>query len=434
MDCTCFDKSGTITDGGMWGAVATEAREMEAEVEVEAIPQLDGWEDIDTQCDLCHHPFNGKNKTRCKQDHLIKQHFHDYFRALDIEKDSEGLFCCPENCGKKAKLKQDIFRHLGGVHKKLKTLLDAHQQQNNFQNNQELEMQEEMQEAFEEPLVQLDDDGAISTSNDAGDIHEDMMDQLPEEQLGDLIEQRQLSFLVPVLANKADMWRQLENDPSPEGLLAWIKKTVPEANKKDQGFVSTLITTIVRLISESTTLKNNTTSVEKADTDKEKEMITEFKTVLSSYLVSPELQLVAVYALQVFCFSRSFPKGMLLRWFVALYEEDIIDEHVFLNWKEDVNDSKPGKGKALSQVNLWLHQLPVKISRQLSADDSGVSESVSLNTSIVHHSEEVDIVAGVGIKRTQQQETENKRLRTHDHDHGYAWIPSGSLDVIRYFA
>ena len=80
--------------------------------------------------------------------------------------------------------------------------------------------------------------------------------------------------------------------------------------------------------------------MEKEDSDKEKEMIMEFKTVLSSYLVSHELQLVAVYALQVFCFSRSFPKGMLLRWFVALHEADIIDEHVFLKWKEDENDSE----------------------------------------------------------------------------------------------
>jgi translation initiation factor 4G len=45
---------------------------------------------------------------------------------------------------------------------------------------------------------------------------------------------------------------------------------------------------------------------------------------------------------------------MLLRWFVTLYEADIVDEHVFLKWKEDVNDSYPGKGKALFQVNQWL--------------------------------------------------------------------------------
>jgi translation initiation factor 4G len=45
---------------------------------------------------------------------------------------------------------------------------------------------------------------------------------------------------------------------------------------------------------------------------------------------------------------------MLLRWFVALYEADIIQETVFLKWKEDVNDAYPGKGKALFQASQSL--------------------------------------------------------------------------------
>merc|ERR1712073_192955 len=122
-----------------------------------------------------------------------------------------------------------------------------------------------------------------------------LMDQLPpnirtEEQLGEQLEQRQLSFLVPQLAIKADMWRQLETDRDPASFLAWINETIPE-----------------------TTLKKDTPSVEKEDTDKEKEMIMEFKTIFSTFLTTPELQMAAVYALQVFCFSKSFPKGMLLR-------------------------------------------------------------------------------------------------------------------------
>jgi len=186
-----------------------------------------------------------------------------------------------------------------------------------------------------------------------------LIDQLPpnlrtEEQLGEQLEQRQLSFLVPILAIKADMWRQLESDRNPSSFLQWINSTIPENNRIESGFISALITTIMKLICEETTLKNDTPSVDKDDTDKEKEMIMEFKNIFSTYLTSPELQLAAVYALQVFAFSRSFPKGMLLRWFVALYEADIVDEHVFLKWKEDVNDSFPGKGKALFQVNQWL--------------------------------------------------------------------------------
>merc|ERR1712083_655025 len=56
--------------------------------------------------------------------------------------------------------------------------------------------------------------------------------------------------------------------------------------------------------------------------------------VARTYLSSnQDLQLAAVYALQVFCFARSFPKGMLLRWFVSFYEADIVDERGFLKWR-----------------------------------------------------------------------------------------------------
>ena len=54
----------------------------------------------------------------------------------------------------------------------------------------------------------------------------------------------------------------------------------------------------------------------------------------------------------MFCFDKAFPKGLMLRWFMALYENDIIEEGSFLKWKEDVNDTYPGKGKALFQVQL----------------------------------------------------------------------------------
>lgn len=33
-----------------------------------------------------------------------------------------------------------------------------------------------------------------------------------------------------------------------------------------------------------------------------------------------------------------------------LYDLEIIEEEVFLKWKEDINDEYPGKGKALFQV------------------------------------------------------------------------------------
>jgi len=166
------------------------------------------------------------------------------------------------------------------------------------------------------------------------------------------------------------MGKQLESVREPAAFMSWINNTVPEKYRKEPAFISALIATIMKFITAESTFKNQTPSTEKEDTEKEKEMVMEFKEVARTYLSSnQDLQLAAVYALQVFCFARSFPKGMLLRWFVSFYEADIVDERVFLKWKEDVNDSYPGKGKALFQVNQWLTWLEEAESEEEEEED-----------------------------------------------------------------
>lgn len=43
--------------------------------------------------------------------------------------------------------------------------------------------------------------------------------------------------------------------------------------------------------------------------------------------------------------------GMLLRWFMYLYNLEVCEEEAFLRWREDVTDAYPGKGEALFQVS-----------------------------------------------------------------------------------
>ena len=43
---------------------------------------------------------------------------------------------------------------------------------------------------------------------------------------------------------------------------------------------------------------------------------------------------------------------MLLRLFIIFYNTELVDEDVFLQWKEDINETYAGKGKALFQVKL----------------------------------------------------------------------------------
>lgn len=46
--------------------------------------------------------------------------------------------------------------------------------------------------------------------------------------------------------------------------------------------------------------------------------------------------------------------GMLLRWFTALYDLNVIEEDAYFQWKEDLTEVYPGKQRALFQVNAWL--------------------------------------------------------------------------------
>lgn len=49
--------------------------------------------------------------------------------------------------------------------------------------------------------------------------------------------------------------------------------------------------------------------------------------------------------------GADYISGMMLRMFTYLYDLEIVEEEVFMKWKEDINEEFPGKGKALFQVS-----------------------------------------------------------------------------------
>ena len=194
-----------------------------------------------------------------------------------------------------------------------------------------------------------------------------LMDQLREEdrndaKLANILADYELSFLMPLLAIRQDMAKQLAMDPgNAEDLAKWISENVPSKFHTQPDFVVALFTVVFSHIVNSSTLPaeaemEKTAQPEKALVEAEKDLVSKFTVVLRPYVSSgTSLQLTAVYALQVFTYDLGFPKGMLLRSFVNCYELDILDEHAFLQWREDVNDCYPGKGKALFQVSIYLN-------------------------------------------------------------------------------
>lgn len=62
-----------------------------------------------------------------------------------------------------------------------------------------------------------------------------------KERLADILEDRGLSFLFPLLRIQADLWKQLQTDPSPTSLYRWIKENVDSSQHTVPGFVSALV-------------------------------------------------------------------------------------------------------------------------------------------------------------------------------------------------
>ncbi|CAH1159435.1 unnamed protein product, partial [Phaedon cochleariae] len=200
-----------------------------------------------------------------------------------------------------------------------------------------------------------------------------LMTQLPEndktkERLTEILEERDLTFLYPLLRIQADLARQLQADPNPQTFYKWIKETLEPANFNDAGFINALLTVLLKYITQESTANSN--GDEKILIEKESACLKRYQPILNAFLRDKSsLQLVALYSLQAHFHSLGFPKGQLLRWFVALYEMEIIDEEAFLNWKEDLSDAYAGKGLALFQVNGWLTWLQNAESEEEEGDD-----------------------------------------------------------------
>uniref|UniRef100_A0A8B9LGS8 Eukaryotic translation initiation factor 4, gamma 2b n=1 Tax=Astyanax mexicanus TaxID=7994 RepID=A0A8B9LGS8_ASTMX len=190
-----------------------------------------------------------------------------------------------------------------------------------------------------------------------------MQKMLPEidqnkDRMLEILEGKGLSFLFPLLKLEKELLKQIKADPAPQSIYKWIKDNISPKLHTDKGFINILMTSFLQFISAELCLsesEENLSAPSKEQLDQEKQLLLAFKPVMQKFLHDhTDLQVSALYALQVHCNTYAFPKGMLLRYFVNFYDMEIIEEEAFLAWKEDITQEFPGKGKALFQVNQWL--------------------------------------------------------------------------------
>lgn len=190
-----------------------------------------------------------------------------------------------------------------------------------------------------------------------------MLKMLPEidqnkDRMLEILEGKGLSFLFPLMKLEKELLKQVKVDPSPQSIYKWIKDNISQTLHTDKGFVNILTTSFLQYILYEINPDEDEEQLatpSKEQLDEEKQLLLSFKPVLQKFLHEHiDLQVSALYALQVHCNGKGFPKGMLLRYFVHFYDMEIIEEEAFLSWKEDISQEYPGKGKALFQVNQWL--------------------------------------------------------------------------------
>lgn len=68
-------------------------------------------------------------------------------------------------------------------------------------------------------------------------------------------------------------------------------------------------------------------------------------------------QAAALREVQRFCFGLGFPDGMIENIFLYLYDADIIPEEAFTDWREDTDETVPGKTTALVKLNRFFEWL-----------------------------------------------------------------------------
>jgi len=183
-------------------------------------------------------------------------------------------------------------------------------------------------------------------------------DSRSDGQLMSVAQEKNLTFIFPHLCLKEDLLGLMRQGETEETLIQWVKENVVE-KVTNKLLIHMIVCSTVSMATLETLQKTDPTQKpEKEIQEMEKEFIGKFKNFLKEFIgSSSSSQLEAIYALQIFCHEKQFPKEMLLRLFIIFYNTELVDEDVFLQWKEDINETYPGKGKSLFQVNNWLQWL-----------------------------------------------------------------------------
>lgn len=82
-----------------------------------------------------------------------------------------------------------------------------------------------------------------------------LMNTLPEadrtkDRMAEILDDRKLNFLAPLLRIESELWKQIQADAQPQTFYKWIKENVDPQRYTDPGFITALMTVLLRFITQ----------------------------------------------------------------------------------------------------------------------------------------------------------------------------------------
>lgn len=210
-----------------------------------------------------------------------------------------------------------------------------------------------------------------------------------KDRLIQILEDRELSFVYPMLKIESALLEKIQSDSMTNGCLReWITNNVDVNVTSSTDFIHSLVTCIVKNAAENSVLSSEFSDLDakmdKVHVLRQKELIEKYQGCLQECLglnvVGKEKrtrQVEAIYAMQVYANSKGFPKYFLAHLFNQMYDLEIVDEEAFLQWKDEINENYPNKGHALFYLQRWFSWLQEASEESSGSDGEHLGEKPS---------------------------------------------------------
>jgi len=159
------------------------------------------------------------------------------------------------------------------------------------------------------------------------------------------------STAVPIDRLTTQLDKLISEDRDSNSIITWIQESVEPSVSQSSQFIRALLTSVC----------SHCIQAEESSKDKYKVNETLLKSrtsLLKTFIVNAQLELQGLYALQALLHKLQQPYGVLLQLFNVLYDEEVIREESFNDWRDSTDPTAQlGKGVALNSVNSFFKWL-----------------------------------------------------------------------------